>query len=57
MADEPTKRGELIALLENALAAAEKLSDAATACLIECALDEARAQQFRLPAVRDNPGG
>ena len=50
MVDEPTKRGKLIALLENALAAAEELADGATAYLSERALDEARAQPFRLVA-------
>jgi len=50
MVDEPTKRGKLIALLENALAAAEELGDGATAYLTERALDEARAQPFRLVA-------
>ena len=37
---------------EQALAAAEELSDGTTAYLIERALDEARAQQFRLPAAK-----
>ena len=41
-------RGKLIDLLERALAAAEELGDGAMAYLIERALDEARAQQFRL---------
>jgi hypothetical protein len=50
MPDEATKRGNLIALLESALVAAEELSDGATAYLIERALDEARARQFRLSA-------
>jgi len=44
----PTKRGELVRLLVEALTAAEELGDAATAYLIERAVDEARAQQFRL---------
>jgi hypothetical protein len=50
MKDQPTKRGNLIRILEQALAAAEDLRDGATAYLIERALDEdeARAQQFRL---------
>jgi hypothetical protein len=48
MVDESTKRGDLIRLLEQALAAAEELGDGVTAYLIERALDEARAQQFRL---------
>ena len=41
-------RGKLIDLLERVLAAAEELGDGAMAYLIERALDEARAQQFRL---------
>jgi hypothetical protein len=41
-------RGNLIRILEQALAAAEELGDSATAYLIERALDEVRAQQFRL---------
>ena len=41
-------RGNLIRILEQALAAAEELGDGATAYLIERALDEVRAQQFRL---------
>jgi hypothetical protein len=41
-------RGNLIRILEQALAAAEELGDGATAYLIERALDELRAQQFRL---------
>jgi len=49
MADETTKRGELVRLLEEALAVAEELRDGTTEYLIERALDEARAQQFRLP--------
>ena len=40
-------RGKLIDLLARALAAAEELGDGATAYLIERALDEARAPQFR----------
>ncbi len=43
------KRGELIKHLEEALAIADELEDGATGYLIETALDEARAQQFRLP--------
>jgi hypothetical protein len=50
MRDEPTMRGELVRILEQALAAAEDLRDGATAYLIERALDEARAQQFLVPA-------
>ena len=41
-------RGNLIRILEQALAAAEELGDGAMAYLIERALDEVRAQQFRL---------
>jgi hypothetical protein len=41
-------RGNLIRILEQALAAAEELGDGATAYLIERARDEVRAQQFRL---------
>ena len=41
-------RGNLIRILEQALAAAEELGDGATAYLIERALDEVRTQQFRL---------
>ena len=51
MVDESTKRGDLIRLLERALTAAEELGDGTTTYLIERALDEARAQQFRLPAA------
>jgi hypothetical protein len=49
MRNEPTKRGDLIHLLEQALAVADELGDGGTAYLIERALDQARAQQFRLP--------
>jgi hypothetical protein len=55
MVNEPRKRGDLIRLLEEALAAAEELREGATAYLIERALDEARAQQFRLPIARGKP--
>ena len=41
-------RGNLIRILEQALAAAEGLGDGTTAYLIERARDEVRAQQFRL---------
>ena len=43
------KRGELIKHLEEAMAIADELEDGMTAYLIESALDEARAQYFRLP--------
>jgi hypothetical protein len=49
MADTEERRGELIQVLETALAIAEELSDGATAYQIERALDEARSQAFRLP--------
>jgi hypothetical protein len=45
--DSAQKRGELIALLESALALAEEINDGTTSYLIERALDEARAQQFK----------
>jgi hypothetical protein len=47
MADAAQRRGELIQLLERALGIAEELGDGATEYLIERALDEARAGQFR----------
>jgi hypothetical protein len=50
MPNAPAKRGELVRLLEEALALAEALGDGGTAYLIERALDEARAQEFRLPS-------
>jgi hypothetical protein len=46
--DTAQKRGELIALLESALALAEEINDGTTSYLVERALDEARAQQFKL---------
>jgi hypothetical protein len=45
--DSAQKRGELIALLESAQALAEEINDGTTSYLIERALDEARAQQFK----------
>jgi hypothetical protein len=45
--DFAQKRGELIALLESALALAEEINDGTTGYLVERALDEARAQQFK----------
>jgi len=44
-------RGRLIRQLEDALALTEELNDPMTGFLIERALDEARAQQFRPPPV------
>ena len=49
MIDPASKRGELIKHLEDAMAIAEELEDGPTSYLIERALDEARAQYFRLP--------
>jgi hypothetical protein len=43
------RHGELIRLLEKALATAEEIDDAATGYLIERALDQARGEQFRFP--------
>jgi hypothetical protein len=45
MMDSAQKRGELIAQLEATLA--DELNDGHTGFLIERALDEARAQQFK----------
>jgi hypothetical protein len=42
------KRGQIIKLLDQAFALADELGDGDTAFLIERALDEARARQFRL---------
>ena len=47
--DATEKRGKLIRQLEDALALTEELDDLITGLLIERALDEARAQQFRPP--------
>jgi hypothetical protein len=49
MIDPADKRGELIKHLEDAIAIADELQDGPTGYLIERALDEARAQYFRLP--------
>jgi hypothetical protein len=49
MIDTAAKRGELIKYLEEELAIADELEDGTTGYLIERALDEARAQYFRLP--------
>jgi hypothetical protein len=51
MKDDAEKRGKLIQQLEDALDLSEELNDATTGYLIECALDEARAQQFRPPQL------
>lgn len=48
MSGSPEKRGRLIALLEEAIELAEEIEDGNTTYLIERALDEARAQFFRL---------
>jgi hypothetical protein len=50
MIDPASKRGEIIKLLEDAMAIADELEDGMTGYLIEMALDEARAQFFRLPS-------
>jgi DNA-binding ferritin-like protein len=47
--DAAERRGELIRKLEDAMALAEELKDDTTAYLIERAIDQARADQFRLP--------
>ena len=47
MRDDVEKRGKLIRQLEDALALTEELNDPMTGFLIERAVDEARAQQFR----------
>ena len=47
--DIAAKRGELIKHLEEAMVIADELEDGMTGYLIESALDEARAQCFRLP--------
>lgn len=51
MKEEAERRGRLIKQLEDALLLSEELNDPTTAYLIEDALDEARAQQFRPPSV------
>jgi hypothetical protein len=48
------KRGQIIGLLEQALALADEIGDGDTSFLIERALDEARARQFRRPARISN---
>jgi hypothetical protein len=52
MIDSAEKRGQIIQRLEQALALAEEIADASTGFLIERALDEARAGQFRLPSQK-----
>jgi hypothetical protein len=47
MRGDAEKRGKLIRQLEDALALTEELNDPMMGYLIERALDEARAQQFR----------
>lgn len=49
--NEAEMRGRLILQLEEALALTEELNDPMTGFLIERALDEARAQQFRPPTT------
>jgi hypothetical protein len=49
MVNSVEKRGKIIQKLEEALAFADEVGDANTEFLIERALDEARARQFRLP--------
>jgi hypothetical protein len=51
MINPAEKRGELIKHLKDAMAIADELDDGATGYLIERALDEARAQFFRLPSA------
>jgi DNA-binding ferritin-like protein len=51
MIEPAEKRGDIIKHLEEAMAIADELEDGATGYLIERALDEARAQQFRLPSA------
>jgi hypothetical protein len=51
MSDPANKRSELIKHLEDAMAIADELEDGMTGYLIEMALDEARAQWFRLPST------
>ena len=47
MMDDAEKRGHLIRHLEEALTLADEIQDGQTGYLIERALDEARARQFR----------
>jgi hypothetical protein len=48
MSSSAEKRGQIIRLLEQAFALADELDDGATGYLIERALDEARARQFKI---------
>ena len=52
MIDSARKRGEIVKLLEDALALADELNEGATGFLIERALDEVRSQQFKPVAPR-----
>jgi len=45
--DHAAKRGEIIRYLEEALALADEIEDGKTGYLIERALDEVRAGQFK----------
>ena len=47
MMDDADKRGQLIRHLEDALTLADEIRDGHIGYLIERALDEARARQFR----------
>jgi hypothetical protein len=47
--DAAEVRGKIIKLLEKAMDLAEQIGDGPTSYLIERALDEARATQFRPP--------
>jgi len=49
--DKADKRGQLIRHLQDALALADEIEDGPTGYLIERALGEARAQQFK-PVAR-----
>ena len=52
MIDAANARGRLIRQLEDAMAIADELQDGTTGYLIERALKEARAQQFK-PFLRE----
>jgi hypothetical protein len=47
MVDSVERQGAMIEPLEDALALADELNDGGTGYLIECTLDEARAQPFK----------
>jgi hypothetical protein len=47
MVDSVERQGAMIKPLEDALALADELNDGGTGYLIECTLDEARAQPFK----------